>query len=195
MPADRNENGIEHRGVKTGPNVKRLLTQLSRHASDRLIKEVAVRDALAPRCEPVYVHDTASVSLTDLSHLATMITTRVRDRETSALDLALALHPTPARATRASPIQERPMRGATRLTAVPLWMVEARAVAGAAMARKYVASAGAGQPKRHCWRGSWWSPRWFERDDVGAEATRPFDFGLSDCVRRPTLRATVGFPH
>jgi isochorismate synthase len=56
----------------------------------------AVRDALAPRCEPVHVHDTAPVSLTGLSHLATMITTRVRDRETSALDLALALHPTPA---------------------------------------------------------------------------------------------------
>ena len=56
----------------------------------------AVRDALAPLCEAVHVHDTAPVSLTDLSHLATMITTRVRDRETSALDLALALHPTPA---------------------------------------------------------------------------------------------------
>jgi len=56
----------------------------------------AVRDALEPRCETVDVHDTAPVSLTDLSHLATMITTRVRDRETSALDLALALHPTPA---------------------------------------------------------------------------------------------------
>ena len=56
----------------------------------------AVREALAPLCEPAHVHETAPVSLTDLSHLATTITTRVRDRETSALDLALALHPTPA---------------------------------------------------------------------------------------------------
>ena len=56
----------------------------------------AVRDALAPHCEPAHVHETAPVSLADLAHLATTITTRVRDRETSALDLALALHPTPA---------------------------------------------------------------------------------------------------
>jgi menaquinone-specific isochorismate synthase len=56
----------------------------------------AVCEALAPLCEPALVHETSPVSLTDLSHLATTITTRVRDRETTALDLALTLHPTPA---------------------------------------------------------------------------------------------------
>jgi isochorismate synthase EntC len=42
------------------------------------------------------VHGTAPVSLTDLAHLATLITARLRDVDTSAVDLALALHPTPA---------------------------------------------------------------------------------------------------
>jgi menaquinone-specific isochorismate synthase len=56
----------------------------------------AVVDTLQSACHDVHADGTAQVSLTDLSHLATRITARVRDTETSALDLALALHPTPA---------------------------------------------------------------------------------------------------
>jgi menaquinone-specific isochorismate synthase len=72
---------------------------LARSEKDRrehLLVVDAVRDALAPLCDVPHVHDTAPVSLTDLAHLATPITAQVRDRETSALDLARALHPTPA---------------------------------------------------------------------------------------------------
>jgi isochorismate synthase len=56
----------------------------------------AVVDVLQSACGDVHVDDTAPVSLTDLSHLATRITARVHDTDTSAIDLALALHPTPA---------------------------------------------------------------------------------------------------
>ena len=38
----------------------------------------------------------APVALTDVTHLATTITARLRDPDVSAVDLALALHPTPA---------------------------------------------------------------------------------------------------
>jgi menaquinone-specific isochorismate synthase len=56
----------------------------------------AVVEMLRSACDEPRVHGTAPVALTDLSHLATLITARVRDSETSAVDLALALHPTPA---------------------------------------------------------------------------------------------------
>ena len=52
--------------------------------------------ALARSCDDATARDTAPVSLTDLTHLATTITARVRDLDTSAVDLALTLHPTPA---------------------------------------------------------------------------------------------------
>jgi menaquinone-specific isochorismate synthase len=56
----------------------------------------AVLEALAPTCEDEIASGPAPIGLADLTHLATMITARVRDLDTSALDLALALHPTPA---------------------------------------------------------------------------------------------------
>lgn len=56
----------------------------------------AVRAALAPTCADIRAEGPAPVALTDLTHLATTITARLRDGETSAVDLALALHPTPA---------------------------------------------------------------------------------------------------
>jgi menaquinone-specific isochorismate synthase len=56
----------------------------------------AVRDALARSCTEVTATGPAPVTLADLSHLATTITARLRDSDTSAVDLALALHPTPA---------------------------------------------------------------------------------------------------
>jgi len=56
----------------------------------------AVLEALAPACEDVMVRGPSPIGLADLTHLATTITARARDLDTSALDLALALHPTPA---------------------------------------------------------------------------------------------------
>jgi menaquinone-specific isochorismate synthase len=56
----------------------------------------AVCEALTPTCTDVVADGPTPVELTDLTHLATTITARVRDHETSAVDLALALHPTPA---------------------------------------------------------------------------------------------------
>ena len=56
----------------------------------------AVVDAFRPSCGDFTVSDPAPVTLPDLTHLATTITARLRDRSVSAVDLALALHPTPA---------------------------------------------------------------------------------------------------
>jgi menaquinone-specific isochorismate synthase len=56
----------------------------------------AVCEALTPACAEVVADGPTPVALTDLTHLATTITARLRDPETSAVDLALALHPTPA---------------------------------------------------------------------------------------------------
>jgi menaquinone-specific isochorismate synthase len=56
----------------------------------------AVRDALAPSCTDITSAGPAPVTLADLTHLATTITAQLRDTEISAVDLALALHPTPA---------------------------------------------------------------------------------------------------
>lgn len=56
----------------------------------------AVCDALTRTCTEVTATGPAPVELTDVIHLATTITARVRSAEVSAVDLALALHPTPA---------------------------------------------------------------------------------------------------
>ena len=56
----------------------------------------AVCDALMSTCADVVANGPAPVELTDVAHLATTITARIRDHRTSAVDLARALHPTPA---------------------------------------------------------------------------------------------------
>jgi len=56
----------------------------------------SVCEALTPTCTEVEADGPAPVELADMTHLATTITARLRDHETSAVDLALALHPTPA---------------------------------------------------------------------------------------------------
>ncbi|MDQ1510429.1 MAG: menaquinone-specific isochorismate synthase, partial [Actinomycetota bacterium] len=56
----------------------------------------AVCDALMSTCAEVVANGPAPVELTDVAHLATTITARIRDHQTSAVDLARALHPTPA---------------------------------------------------------------------------------------------------
>lgn len=57
----------------------------------------AVADALAPWCADLDVPDSpAVISTATMWHLATEITGELRDPQTSSLELATALHPTPA---------------------------------------------------------------------------------------------------
>lgn len=57
----------------------------------------AIRDVLAPLCTELDVAVEPQLRRTDaLWHLSTPITGRLRDKSATALDLALALHPTPA---------------------------------------------------------------------------------------------------
>ena len=56
----------------------------------------AVCAALTTSCTDVTATGPAPVQLVDVTHLATTITGHLRDSEISAVDLALALHPTPA---------------------------------------------------------------------------------------------------
>jgi menaquinone-specific isochorismate synthase len=79
----------------TGPRADELVRSDKDGREHRLVVD-AVVDALSLSCDDAVALGTAPVALTDLTHLATTITARVRDLETSALDLALALHPTPA---------------------------------------------------------------------------------------------------
>jgi isochorismate synthase len=57
----------------------------------------AIRDALAPLCGDLDVDAEPQLHHTDaLWHLSTRVTGTLREKSTTALDLALALHPTPA---------------------------------------------------------------------------------------------------
>lgn len=56
-----------------------------------------IRDALEPLCVDVDIAGDPALRKTDaVWHLATRITGRIREKTTTALDLAIALHPTPA---------------------------------------------------------------------------------------------------
>ena len=72
------------------------LVRSEKDAREHQLVVDAVLDALASVCDDAVASGPAPVELADLTHLATNITARVRDLETSAVDLALALHPTPA---------------------------------------------------------------------------------------------------
>jgi menaquinone-specific isochorismate synthase len=72
------------------------LARSEKDAREHRLVVVAVRQALMPSCSDFRVSDPAPVALTDLTHLATTITARLRDPDVSAVDLARALHPTPA---------------------------------------------------------------------------------------------------
>lgn len=73
-----------------------LLTSAKNLAEHRYVVE-AIADALAPLCSEVSVPDAPILTSTPaVWHLATPITATLRDSATTALDLALALHPTPA---------------------------------------------------------------------------------------------------
>jgi isochorismate synthase len=79
----------------TGPRADELVHSTKDAREHHFVVE-AVVGALATVCDDVHALGVSPVALTDLTHLATTITARVRDLETSALDLALVLHPTPA---------------------------------------------------------------------------------------------------
>jgi isochorismate synthase len=55
-----------------------------------------IRERLAPLCELTIPDEPELISTHEVWHLATPIRGRVRDRTTTALDLAMRLHPTPA---------------------------------------------------------------------------------------------------
>jgi menaquinone-specific isochorismate synthase len=56
----------------------------------------AVRTGLAVRCDRVRSDGPSPLGFADMTHLATTVTAECRDTETSVVDLALDLHPTPA---------------------------------------------------------------------------------------------------
>ncbi len=67
----------------------------NRHEHELVVD--AMHKALAPLCVDLQVPPTPQLSRTAaVWHLSTPITGRVRERSTTALDLAIALHPTPA---------------------------------------------------------------------------------------------------
>ncbi|KQU04340.1 hypothetical protein ASG56_13295 [Rhodococcus sp. Leaf7] len=73
-----------------------LLASAKNLAEHRFVVD-AIADALAPLCSEVSVPDGPTLTSTPaVWHLATPITATLRDSSTTALDLALALHPTPA---------------------------------------------------------------------------------------------------
>ncbi|MFD4668787.1 isochorismate synthase MenF [Lentzea sp. NPDC058450] len=78
----------------------RNATQLLRSAKDRrehAMVVTAVADALAPLCRDLVVPaDPELLPTRSMWHLSTRVTGTVRDRDATALDLAVALHPTPA---------------------------------------------------------------------------------------------------
>lgn len=66
-----------------------------RHEHQLVIE--SMRDALSPLCDDLTIADEPQLSSTaTLWHLCTPITGRLRETSTTAIDLALALHPTPA---------------------------------------------------------------------------------------------------
>jgi menaquinone-specific isochorismate synthase len=75
--------------------VARLVASPKEALEHRLVVD-AVRDVLAARCDAVRVRGPVPVRLPTVTHLATTVDGTLRDGATSALDLALALHPTPA---------------------------------------------------------------------------------------------------
>lgn len=79
----------------TGIEAHELMRSEKDAREHRLVVD-AVCGALAAACTDVTADGPAPVTLTDVTHLATTITARLRDPDVSAIDLALALHPTPA---------------------------------------------------------------------------------------------------
>lgn len=79
----------------TAPDASDLVRSEKDAREHRIVVD-AVVDSLRRSCDDVHAGTLEPLRLADLAHLATRVTGRVRDPRTSALELALALHPTPA---------------------------------------------------------------------------------------------------
>ena len=76
-------------------SIARLESSVKESREHRLVVD-AVAGELARWCDDVVVGDPEPVRLTSVTHLTTRVSGTLRHRDASALDLALALHPTPA---------------------------------------------------------------------------------------------------
>jgi menaquinone-specific isochorismate synthase len=76
-------------------SIARLVSSVKESREHRLVVD-AVAGELARWCDGVVVGEPEPMRLTSVTHLTTRISGRVRRRDSSAVDLALALHPTPA---------------------------------------------------------------------------------------------------
>ena len=72
------------------------LVASAKDAAEHLVTARHVADALATVCRDLHVTGPEIVRLTNIQHLATTVECVVRDPAHGALDLAAALHPTPA---------------------------------------------------------------------------------------------------
>ena len=79
----------------TGARAADLLASRKDGWEHRIVID-AMQEVFAAVADDVAVDGPRAVELTDVTHLATTITGTLRDESTSALDLALRLHPTPA---------------------------------------------------------------------------------------------------
>jgi isochorismate synthase len=76
-------------------SITRLVSSVKESREHRLVVD-AVAGELARWCDDVVVGEPEPKRLTSVTHLTTRIAGRLRGRDASAVDLALALHPTPA---------------------------------------------------------------------------------------------------
>ena len=76
-------------------SIERLESSVKESREHRLVVD-AVAGELARWCDDVVVGDPEPMRLTTVTHLTTRVSGRLRSRDASAIDLALALHPTPA---------------------------------------------------------------------------------------------------
>ena len=81
----------------TDLNACQRLSQSPKDLREHAFVVDAIRAALSPFCHDLDIPDTPTVTHTpQLGHLGTPIRGELREQTTTALDLALALHPTPA---------------------------------------------------------------------------------------------------
>jgi menaquinone-specific isochorismate synthase len=76
-------------------SIARLVSSVKESREHRLVVD-AVAGELARWCDGVVAGEPEPIRLTSVTHLTTRISGRLRHRDSSAVDLALALHPTPA---------------------------------------------------------------------------------------------------
>jgi len=83
-------------GLDAGDAAIDSLLSSAKESAEHALLVDAVREGLIPSCTRVDVGSPEAVRLATVTHLATAVTATLRDPATTALDLAVALHPTPA---------------------------------------------------------------------------------------------------